>query len=56
MKSVFLLKYTLRFFMFKFNLNVKHRSIFSNKNPDLQKKHFIEKKYEKVIELHVVHT
>ena len=29
---------------------------FSNKNHDLQKKHFNEKKYEKIIELHVVHT
>ena len=33
--------------MFKFELNG---------NDDLQKKHFIDKKYEKVIELHVVHT
>ena len=55
MKSVFLSKYTLRFFIFKFDLNVKHRLYFSNKSHDLQKKTFHRKKYEKNTELNVVH-
>ena len=61
MKLVFLLNYTLRFFMFKFDLNVKHLT-FSNKSHGLQKKLFTEKKCffsvdsVKTIELHVVHT
>ena len=51
MKSAFLLKYTLRFFIFKLDLNEKHRSpLFSNKNHDPQKKkRFIQKKMKKLL-------
>ena len=42
-KISFQIKYTLMFFIFRFDLNVKHCSIFSNKNHGLQKEHFIEK-------------
>ena len=43
--SFFLLKYMLKFFMFKFDFNVKHRSYCSNKNmvyikSSSKKKHF----------------
>ena len=38
-KSVFKLKFTLMFFIFRFDINVKHCSIFSNKNHGLQKEH-----------------
>ena len=52
-----------RFFIFKFDLNVKHRRYFSNKH-DLLKKNILYKKlvffyrllYVKVIELYAVHT
>ena len=47
MKSDFLLKCTLRFFVLKFDLNVKHRSYFSYKN--LPKKHLIEKNIKKLL-------
>ena len=44
MKSVFLLKHTLRFFIFKFEIKCEALLLyFFNKNHDLQKKHFIEK-------------
>ena len=42
MKSVFLLKRTLRFFIFKFNLNPKHL-FFQIKAMIHEKKHFTEK-------------
>ena len=57
MKSVFLLKYTLRFY-----LTEDVTLIFSNKSCGLQKKLFIEKNsfvsvgYVKIIGLHVIHT
>ena len=35
----------LRFLIFKFDFAVKHRPYFSNKNPGLHKKLFIEKKF-----------
>ena len=62
MKSVFLLKYTLRFFIFKFGINLKHRFyFFPLRTMVYRKKNFIEKivlyvDYVKIIELHVVHT
>ena len=48
----FLLSYTLRIFIFKFDWNVKHISIFSDKNHSLEKTLY----RKKIIELHVVHT
>ena len=59
------MKYTLKFYIFKFDLNVKNTTlIFSNKNHGQQKKTLYRKKnrfffsidYVKIIELHVVHT
>ena len=56
MKSVFLLRYTLRFFIFQFGLNVKHQScFFSNKKNMIFRKNY-RKQYETIIELYVVHT
>ena len=58
---MFLLKYTLRFLIFNFDLNVKHRRFFSNKRLGQEKKDFIENffffavDYIKINELHVLH-
>ena len=54
MKSFFI-KTHVRFFTFKFDLNVKYRPYFSNKGYNLQKKRF-SIDYVKVDELHVVNT
>ena len=45
----FFIKIHVKVFIFIFDLNVKHRFIFSNKNQDLQKKHFIEKNMKKLL-------
>ena len=55
MKSVFLLRYMWRFFIFKFDLNVKHLLFFQIKKHDLPTKTFFRKQYETIIELHAVH-
>ena len=65
-KSVFLLKYTLRlwprFFIFKFDLNVKHRIFFYWEPSSTEKNSlYIEKNsfvvdYVRIIEVHIVHT
>ena len=44
MKSVFLLKYMFRFFIYKSDLNVKHRYFFFDKIHGLQKKNLDGKK------------
>ena len=64
MKSVSVLKYTLRLFIFKIDLDVKHRpSLFflikamACRENSLQKKIvFFSVDYVKIIELHVAHT
>ena len=45
LKSVFLLKYMLRFFIFKFDLNVKHHLYFFQRKTMIygKKKHYIKK-------------
>ena len=56
MTSVFLLRYALRFFIFKFKIKCEASPLFFQKKPhDLQKKTLYRKK-EKIIELHVEHT
>ena len=60
MKSIFLFKYTLRFFIFKFDLNVKQSPYFfpvkvmvCRKN-SIENKSFFSVDYVKIIELQVV--
>ena len=60
--SFFFIKIQVEVFCSKFDLNVKHRSHFSNKNHGLYKKalyrknNFFSVDYVKIIKLHVVHT
>ena len=63
MKSVFFIKVHVQvFYIYKSDLNVKHRYYFFDKIHGLQKKNLDGKKqffsvdYVKIFELHVIHT
>ena len=52
--SFFLLKYTLRFFIFKFDLNVKYRPYCLLKKLFIEKTIFFSVDYAKINELHEI--